>query len=250
MAHGWNYFCDEFALVDRNTLRLHPFPKPLCIKAGSVPVLERLGLPFARHRDHIKSQKGRVGYINPCDVAGHRAARSAPIRFVIFPKYAEKQQPRLYPISRTRALMDLAGCVFNRHVFNDQGLTILSKVLRHAECYRLEVGDLAKTCDLLEVQLGHAPAPSQRKTIPATNMIARSSDANGKGTGSFPSRRTMLKRYAKLAYVVPTVMTLTAQEAFAGSHPSGACSTAAQTGELCETDTDCCSAACSIGVCQ
>ena len=251
MARGWNYLCDEFELIDRNTLCLKPFPKPLCIKAGAFPVLKRLGLPFARRRDYIKSQKGRVGYINPNDVQGHRAARSAPVRFVIFPMYAEKQPPRLYPISRARALMDLAGCVFNRHVFDDQGLSILSKVIRRAECHRLEMGDLAETCDLLEAQLGHTPAFSQSKSMPATNMIARSPDDNGKATGSFLSRRTMLKRSAKLAYVAPVVLALSSQKAFAaGSNPSGICSTALNTGELCETDSDCCTNDCDLGVCK
>ena len=55
-------------------------------------------------------------------------------------------------------------------------------------------------------------------TDPLTHIIRNAADhgiedpdtrkANGKSAGSFPSRRTMLKLYAKLAYVVPTVMTL------------------------------------------
>ena len=61
----------------------------------------------------------------------------------------------------------------------------------------------------------------------------------------------MLKRGAKLVYVALTVMTLTAQQAFAAaSNPSGLCSTALQTSEPCETDTDCCSGVCDIGVCK
>ena len=147
--------------------------------------------------------------------------------------------------------MDLAGCVFNRHVFDDQGLSVLTKVIRHAECYRLETGDLSDTCDLLEAHLGHALALSQSKSMPATAKIAKSPGGNGKATGSFLSRRKMLKRGVKLAYVVPTVMTLTAQEAFAGtSNPSGMSSACVQTGEPCETDTDCCSGKCDEGICE
>lgn len=249
MARGWNYLCDEFALIDRNTLCLEPFPKPLCIKAGSFPVIKRLGLPFARRRDYIKSQKGRVGYINPNDVEGHPVARSVPIRFVIFPKYTEKQPPRLYPISRTRALMDLAGCVFNRHAFDDQGLSVLTKVIRHAECFRLQTGNIRATCDLLEAQLCHPPALRLRNGTPTSRVIARSPDGSGKAGGPLLARRSMLKRSARLAYVVPTVMTLTAQKAFASGNPSSNPSCVA-TGDLCETDTDCCSADCDHGVCE
>ena len=66
-----------------------------------------------------------------------------------------------------------------------------------------------------------------------------------------PSRRQVLRRGAKLAYVAPAVMTLSAQQAFAGaSNPSGTCSAALITGELCETDSDCCSRDCDFGICK
>jgi hypothetical protein len=46
-------------------------------------------------------------------------------------------------------------------------------------------------------------------------------------------------------------MTFSAREAFAqASNPSGICSTGVQTGGLCESDADCCSRQCSLGVCE
>ncbi len=251
MTRGWNYYCDEFALINRNTLCLHPFPKPLCIKAGSFSVMRRLHLPFARRGDYIKSQKGRVGYINPYKVEGHSVGGSAPVKFVIFPTYVENKSPQLQPISRTRALMDLAGCVFNRHVFDDQALSILSQVVQGAACFRLDTGDIQATCDLLESELCHVPDSCEDKSMPDNGLISASQRRTRKPTGPLLSRRAMLKRGAKLAYITPTVLTLTAQQAFAaGSNPSSACSTALATGELCNTDADCCSSDCDLGICQ
>ena len=59
LAHGWQYLCDEFALVDADSLLLNPFPKALCIKAGSYPVIRKLGLPFARRRDYVNAADRR-----------------------------------------------------------------------------------------------------------------------------------------------------------------------------------------------
>ena len=65
------------------------------------------------------------------------------------------------------------------------------------------------------------------------------------------SRRDILKAGVKVAFVAPAVMTLTSRQAFAAaSNPSGVCSTATQTGGLCETDLDCCSRECNLGVCR
>jgi len=250
MARGWKYFSDEFALVERDTLCLHPFPKPLCIKAGSSQVIRRLGIPFARCRDFIKSQKGRVGYINPYDIGNDSVGRSAPVRFVVFPTYVDKQQPKLRPISRTRALMDLAGCVFNRHAFDDQALSILHKVIGRAQCFRLETGDIQKTCQLIETELCQAPVCHQDEPSQRGEMTREPPGRNVQDSCATLSRRAMLKRGAILAYAAPTVMTLTAQQAFAAtSNPSGICSTAVQNGAACDTDSDCCSGNCDFGVC-
>ncbi|MFQ5810908.1 MAG: hypothetical protein ACE5JM_14925, partial [Armatimonadota bacterium] len=69
LARGWRYLSDEFALIDSDTRHVHPFPKALCIKAGSFDVVERLNLPLWRRRHYVKAFKGRVGYLRAQDIA-------------------------------------------------------------------------------------------------------------------------------------------------------------------------------------
>ena len=94
--------------------------------------------------------KGRVGYIIPNNVDTRTVGSPCPIRFVIFPKYVEGVEPRLYPISHARATLMLASSALNRHVFGDRAMSIISDVMRGAECYGLQSGRIADTCELVE----------------------------------------------------------------------------------------------------
>lgn len=151
LSRGWNYLTDELTLVDADALAVHPFPKALCIKAGSFDVVEDLGLHIRKGRNYVKALKGRVGYVVPQEEDAMLAAGCArPIRFVIFPKYVEGTQPKLYPISRSRAVFVLASCALNRHLFGERSTSIISDIVRGAQCFGLETGRLDATCDLLE----------------------------------------------------------------------------------------------------
>jgi len=249
MTRGWQYFCDEFALVARSSLNLHAFPKALCIKAGSYPIVRRLGLRFARRRDYIKQSKGRVGYVNPRDVGPDAVAEPTAVRYVIFPTYTGGTSPRLHPIPRAEAAIALFRCCFNRHAVGDDTLPIIQRLVSGASCFRLDVGDPDATGALLEATLNnslggvvaHPAAPGPLTSRP---------DAGRRRIPSLTTRRDMLRVGAKLAYVAPSVLTLSAHQVFAaGSNPSDICSTGVHTGGLCETDTDCCSRRCSLGVC-
>jgi HprK-related kinase A len=247
LANGWQYLCDEFALVDAQSLALHPFPKALCIKAGSYPVIRKLGLPFARRRDYVKAFKGRVGYINPRDLGVDRIGQPAPVRFIVFPTFKADTAPSLTPITRADAATELYRCCFNKGALPAAALPTLTSLVKKTECFRLIVGSPSETARLIESLCTvsvRQESQTDRPRIAFQPRPARRIDR-------VASRREVLKVGVKLAYVAPCVLTLTSQQAFAAaSNPSGICSTATQTGGLCETDLDCCSRQCNLGVCQ
>jgi hypothetical protein len=75
-------------------------------------------------------------------------------------------------------------------------------------------------------------------------------DGSGKDAAPSLSRRRLLCWGKRAAFVVPVVWTLTASQALAaGSNPS-ATPSCLGTGELCSTDSDCCSGKCKKGVCK
>ena len=150
LSRGWQYMCDEFALINTKTLRLHPFPKALCIKAGSFEVVRQLNLRLWHDRSYVKFMKGKVGYISSSDMGMGAIASASPIRFVIFPKYTGQSEPHLRAVTRTQSAIALASQALNRHVFGHRTMSILCNIVRDAECFALESGPIKKTCDLLE----------------------------------------------------------------------------------------------------
>jgi HprK-related kinase A len=150
LARGWQYLSDEFALIEPATCVLHPFPKALCIKAGSFDLMRRLNLPLWRNRHYVKAIKGTVGYIRPHDIRPDVVSVPVPVRHVIFPQYIEGARPVLRPVPRAQAAFLLAGCAFNRGRFDQQAIPVIKSLVRDAECYRLEIGRPDETCDLLE----------------------------------------------------------------------------------------------------
>lgn len=247
LAHEWQYLCDEFALVDAGSLHLYPFPKALCIKAGSYNAIRKLGLPFARRRDYVKAFKGRVGYINPRDLGTDRTGDRAPVRFIVFPKYEPNAKARLTTIARAEAATELYRSCFNKDSMPACALPTLTALVKQADCFRMVVGSASDTVRLLE-ELALRSA-QHKQGVAETRLDAKPRAI--RRIDRVASRREVLKVGVKLAYIAPCVLTLTSKQAFAAaSDPSGICSTAVQTGGLCGTDLDCCSRQCNLGVCK
>ncbi|MHC4126635.1 MAG: hypothetical protein ACYSWT_03680 [Planctomycetota bacterium] len=150
LARGWDYLCDEFALINPETLRLHPYPKAVCIKAGSFDAVRRLGLTFSRDRHYAKAIKGRVGYISPADLGSDVVSEPCPVRYVIFPHYGGDGEPRARRVPPAGAVFGLLSQVLNRDAFADRAVPLLSRIVREARCFGLESGPIEATCDLIE----------------------------------------------------------------------------------------------------
>ncbi len=149
-ARGWQYYCDEFALIDATSGRVHAYPKAICVKRGSFEAVAQAGLRFALDADYEKGIKGKVRFIDPAATAGGVATVPAPVRLVVFPKYRPGATPRLDPMSRARALFEWLqlSFTFGRYRFDE--VERFAEIMAGATCYRLEAGELGATCDLLQ----------------------------------------------------------------------------------------------------
>lgn len=151
MSRGWRYLCDEFALINRQTLALHAFPKAICIKAGSFPVLDQLNLPRWERKHYVKAFKGNVAYIRPSELSQTDLSLTHPVKRIIFPRYVANQTPVVLHMSKSEAAIALAELSFNRNTIGgNETVKILTQVCRDAECYRLETGDIHKSCEMIE----------------------------------------------------------------------------------------------------
>ncbi|MCC7292383.1 MAG: hypothetical protein IT449_10025 [Phycisphaerales bacterium] len=160
VTRGWDYLSDEFALIDPRTLHLSPYPKAVCIKHGSFSVLEGFGVRLDRYPEYDKGAKGRVRLIHAQDLRPHETPSSVPVRMVVFPRYADRAQPVIRPVSRAFALFQLLNVSFTLSRFRARALDILGEVVRGAACYQLETGGIDAACDAIE-RLWDEAAPQE-----------------------------------------------------------------------------------------
>lgn len=150
IARGWSYLCDEFGLIDPRTRRVEPFPRALCIKEPSFPVIDGLGLPLHRKTPYYKPTKGRVAFLNPLDVRADVVGAPSLVRWVAFPKYVAGADPALEPMTRAEAAYELSRQCFNFQRYKQRAVETLTAVVRGAECFRLTAGEIGATCDLMQ----------------------------------------------------------------------------------------------------
>ena len=150
LARRWQYFGDEFALIDPESFLVHPFPKAVCVKSGSFDIVRRMNLALWRRRHYSKDFKGPIGYINPRVGNLDLATQPSPIDCIIFPKYSPDHTPRLQPIARSVAAFELARRTFNPSAWGNRLMPLLCDLIRRADCYYLESGPLETTTALLK----------------------------------------------------------------------------------------------------
>lgn len=149
VARGWRFLSDEFALVDPQALTVQPYPKALCVKAGSFETIKQLGWNLDARSRYKKGKKGRVAYVSLSETP-ERIAEPQPVRWIIFPRYEPGQPPRLAPITRGEAVFDLRRLSFNFDRFGNDGLNILARLTSGAQVFRLAAGPLEETCQLID----------------------------------------------------------------------------------------------------
>ncbi|MGQ9648638.1 MAG: hypothetical protein ACUVXJ_00840 [Phycisphaerae bacterium] len=150
LSRGWSYLSDEFALLDPETRLLEPYPKALCVKAGSFEVLRRLRLPIDTDRIYYKGEKGQVTLVNPLRIRPDVVAGRCRVCMVILPEINRSTTPVIERVSRAQMVFELTRCSFNFGKFRAPGFHLLADVVERAGCYRLRCGHLGTTCDLVE----------------------------------------------------------------------------------------------------
>jgi len=149
------YFSDEFALLNPTTLQAYPYPKALCIKEASIKVLEEFCPHVKFDRRWIKKTKGVVAFLDPWEIYDNPIAQPAQVDFVIFPTYSGNTAPELSPLSKAEMVFNLNKHALNFLDFREQGIDTLADIASSASGFRLQVGNLEHTCELILKLVGN-----------------------------------------------------------------------------------------------
>jgi hypothetical protein len=143
---GFDYLSDEVAAIDVVTLEVTPYPKPVALRPGSAA---RLGLSLPALRQPGSPELAPCAVLRP-----HARGRRAPVRALLFPRYDPGANTELVPISRAKALIEVANNSFNFVDHGGQWMELLRRLVTQCWCGRLNIGDVDRVPGLVLPLLG------------------------------------------------------------------------------------------------
>lgn len=142
---GFRYLSDELAPIHTETLRVHPYPHALCLKAEPP---EPFGLPGETLRTSYTLHVPVESFPGDC------GREPAPLAAIFFLRYdPEIGEPQVRPISKGEAGARIYSNALNLLAHARYGLDAAVKVAGHSLCLELITSDLRKTCDLIKSTL-------------------------------------------------------------------------------------------------
>jgi hypothetical protein len=135
---GFSYWSDEAVMFDWETREVIPFPKPISLDPGSwflFPELE----PDAPLPPGFKDEQW---HIPPSAIRPDAVGAPGPVRYFVFPKYSDDVTTTLTPLPRAEATVEAAKNTFRFNTRSRRSLDTLADLMREAECFRLDIGDL------------------------------------------------------------------------------------------------------------
>jgi hypothetical protein len=136
---GLGYLTDEGVAIDRETLRIHPYPKPLSVDRGAWPLFPELEPDADLGTDTYKAEQWQVP---ATDIRPDALAQSCPVDVIVFPEHVPGSETSVEPLGRAEALIELAKNTLKFNLQERAALDVLAEVVRRAACYRLTTGDL------------------------------------------------------------------------------------------------------------
>jgi hypothetical protein len=150
---GFGFLSDEIGIIDPRTGVLHPYPRALNFKEGTLSILPDLpqptiaSLPPSSPR-YVRAEEFRRDVMaDPCEV-----------RFVIAPRYLEGSAAQVTPLSPAATVKELWANALHTPRSGPQALSILVDVARRARGYRLVSGDLEEAVQAINELTGPSRA--------------------------------------------------------------------------------------------
>jgi hypothetical protein len=155
---GFGYLSDEAVAIDRDTLEIHPYRKPLSIDTGAWPLFPELEPHADLPTDAYKTDQWQVP---PAAIRPGALGGPCRVDLVVFPRYDRDAPTTLEPMRRAEALVELAKNTFGFDVQGRAALDLLAEVVRGAECFELVMGDLDGAVELVSALVGVGASPAR-----------------------------------------------------------------------------------------
>jgi hypothetical protein len=148
---------DDVALVDPETLDVHPIPRCFHLDGQSVALLEADGFRFPPSWE-------RLSFMVPSDL-GVQAERPGRARLLVFISGPRAEQPLLTPISQAEMVARLLSETGQGPIEDPEIVRGLCGLASRASCYSLIPGPLALTADALTQLIGGSPGDRASRIV-------------------------------------------------------------------------------------
>lgn len=144
VQRGFRYLTDEAVLLDPQTLRVTPYPKPLSLDRGSWGLLSDLRPRLPRR---LQNYAARQWQVPATQITADALAPATRPRVLIRTRYAAGIPTTLQPVPRTHMLQTLFSQTFHRHRQPRRAVATLAELVRTSACYELDASDLDAACE-------------------------------------------------------------------------------------------------------
>jgi HprK-related kinase A len=152
---GWRLLSDELTIVSQTDGMVQAVPRPISLKGESIELIGN-EFPVADMTLPVKdTHKGAIAYVRAPSPAVASSKQSAPIGYVVFPRFKPGTELVFEPLSRATALTDLMQNTFNVGLMGAGGFEALARAIAGAKCYAVEYGDLSSILQWVDTTCRH-----------------------------------------------------------------------------------------------
>jgi HprK-related kinase A len=147
---GWRLMGDEFALLDLRSGTLHPFPRAVSLKNGSIDLLAESVAPdrFGPRLDG--TPKGTLRHLRPQADAVSRMAEPAVPALILFPRYGADLPSAIRPVGAAESFVRLTQSSTNYVALGERGFDALTRLVLTTPAAAIDYCDSAAAAALVD----------------------------------------------------------------------------------------------------
>jgi HprK-related kinase A len=150
VLRGWRLFSDEFALIDPDSGRLTPLPRPISLKNASIDIIKGRGRDVVFSPEGVDLEGARFAYMKPPLESVRRTRDEASPAWVVLPRWAAGKPTSIERLPKAHALLRLTDQSFNYNYLGAKGYQCVADLVGRCDCYTLEYSDLDDVLTRLE----------------------------------------------------------------------------------------------------
>ena len=146
---GWRLMGDEFALLDLEQGRLHPFPRAISLKNRAIALFD--GLDPHRLGPLLEATpKGNIRHLRPGADAVARMDEAAAPSLILFPRYDRTFERAIRPVGAAEVFVRLTQASTNYVALGERGFDALTGLVRSVPARAIDYADTDMAVGLVE----------------------------------------------------------------------------------------------------